>query len=270
MQERIITIYCRCDEFLKASGVMDHPGADMSTAEVMTTALVAADVFGGCFEQSRHFWRSHGYLPHLLSKRRFNRRLHAIPECLWQGLFHLLSEAAKHLNTSGEYSVDSCPVPVCDNIRIRRCPLYRGEAYRGYLASTRRYFFGLRIHLLVTVTGQPVEFVLAPGAHADITVFKALALDLPQGSTISADAAYTDYEWEDLLAQGPQLHLLVPRKANAKRTMTGCQRSLCHYLRKRIETSLSQVPALFLRTVRAVTPRCFELTICLSLLAFAI
>jgi hypothetical protein len=26
---------------------------------------------------------------------------------------------------------------------------------------------------------------------------------LPHGSTIYADAAYTDYEWEDLLAQGP-------------------------------------------------------------------
>src|SRR5712692_3909696 len=181
MQERIITIYCLCDEFLRASGVMDHPGTDMSTAEVMTTALVAADVFGGCFEQSRHFLRAHGYMPRMLSKSCFNRRLHAISEHLWQGLFHLLSEAAKQLNASGEYIVDSCPVPVCDNIRIRRCHLYRGEAYRGYLASKRRYFFGLRIHLLVTLTGQPVEFVLAPGAQADITVFKALALDLPQG-----------------------------------------------------------------------------------------
>jgi hypothetical protein len=53
MQERIITIYCLCDEFVKASGVVEHPCTTMSTAEVMTTALVAADVFGGCFERSR-------------------------------------------------------------------------------------------------------------------------------------------------------------------------------------------------------------------------
>jgi Transposase DDE domain len=155
-------------------------------------------------------------------------------------------------------------------MRLRRGHLYRGEAYRGSLASKRRYFFGLRLHLLVTVTGPPVEFVLAPGAQADITVFKALALALPQGSTIYAAAAYTDYEGEDLLAQGPHLHLLVPRKANAKRTMPGCQRYLCQYLRKRVETSFSQVTALFARTMRAVTPRCFELKICLSLLAFSL
>lgn len=100
-------------------------------------------------------------------------------------------------------------MPVCDNMRIRRCHLYRGEASRGYRASKRRYFFGLRIHLLVTVTGQPVEFVLAPAAQAEITVFRALARALPQGSTSYADAASPDYEWEALLAPGPPL----PRRA---------------------------------------------------------
>jgi len=128
MQKRIITIYCLWDEFLKASGFVDHPCADMSTAEVMTTALVAADVCGGCFEHSRHFLRSHGYMPPMLSKSRFNRRLHAIPERLWQGLFHIVSAAAKPLNRSSEDIVDSCPVPVGDNMRLRRCQLYRGEA----------------------------------------------------------------------------------------------------------------------------------------------
>ena len=270
MQERIITMYCLCDEFLKASGVVDPPTTIMGTAEVMTTALVAANIFGGCFEQSRHFLHSHGYIPHMLSKSRFNRRLRALPESLWQGLFSLLSAVAKHTNSTSEYIVDSCPVPVCDNMRIRRCHLYRGEAYRGYLASKRRYFFGLRIHLLVTVMGHPVEFVLAPGAHADITLFKALPLELPSGSTISADAAYTDDGWEDFLAQGPQLHLVVPRKTNARRTIPACQRYLCSYLRKRVETTLSQITASFARTLPAVTSRCFELKIGLALLAFAI
>lgn len=270
MQERIITIYCVCDEFVKASGIREPPGTAMSTAEVMTTALVAADSFGGCFEHGRHFLSAHGYIPHMLSKSRFNRRLHALPEALWQGFFHLLGEVAKELHVRGEYMLDSCPVPVCDNIRIRRCQLYRGAAYRGYVASKRRYFFGLRIHLLVTATGHPVEFGLAPGAQADITMGKALPLDLPAGSTIYADAAYTDYAWEDWLAQDCHLALVVPRKTNAKRTMTGALRYLCHYIRKRVETTLSQITASFARTLRAVTPRCFELKIVLALIAFAL
>jgi len=52
--------------------------------------------------------------------------------------------------------------------------------------------------------------------------------------------------------------------------MPGPQRYLCHYIRKRVETSLSQITARFARTLRAVTSRCFELKIGLSLLAFAI
>jgi hypothetical protein len=33
MQERILTIYCLGDEFVKASGVVEHPCTTMSTAE---------------------------------------------------------------------------------------------------------------------------------------------------------------------------------------------------------------------------------------------
>ena len=177
MQERILTIDCLCDEFLKATDFVEHPGTTMSTAEVMTTALVAADLFGGCCERSRHFLAAHGYLPHMLSKSRFNRRLHTLPESLWQGLFHLLRLVAQQTTERNAYIRDSCPVPACDNLRIGRCQLYRGKASRGYLASNHRYFFGLRIHLLVTATGQPVEFVLAPGAQAASTAFKTLPLD---------------------------------------------------------------------------------------------
>lgn len=35
---QIITIYCLCDEFLTAYGYQDDPQAQMTTAEVMTTA----------------------------------------------------------------------------------------------------------------------------------------------------------------------------------------------------------------------------------------
>ena len=192
MQERLITIDCLCEEFLKASGFGEHRWTTLRTAEGRTTALVAAEVLGGCFERSRSFLSAHGYSPPMLSKSRFNRRLPALPESLGQGCFHLLSVVAKQTKARDESLMDSCPVPVCDHIRLRRCPLYRGAAYRGYRASKPRYFFGLRLPLLVTATGQPGEFVLAPGAQADSTAFTTLLLDFPAGSTLYADAAYTD------------------------------------------------------------------------------
>ena len=87
--------------------------------------------------------------------------------------------------------VDSLPVAACDNIRIRRCRLYpleeEGKSFRGYIPSKRRYFYGLRVHLVVSGKGEPVEFALAAGSEADVAVLKEMALELPEGSTIHAD-----------------------------------------------------------------------------------
>ena len=85
------------------------------------------------------------------------------------------------------YAVDSLPVPVCVNIRIRRCRLYplnepSANAFRGYVPSKRRYFYGLRVHLMVTGAGEPVEFALAAGFKADVTISKESELYLPEGS----------------------------------------------------------------------------------------
>lgn len=75
----------------------------MSIAEVMTVALLAAARFGGNQETSRLFLKEHGDIKTMLSKSRFNRRLHAVPEALWQGLLWLLGQAAQHCDTQEAY-----------------------------------------------------------------------------------------------------------------------------------------------------------------------
>jgi len=143
MDDTIITTYYLCDEFLKAIGHHDDQQVRLSTAEVMSVALVAATFFGGNVEASRSFLDEYGYIEKTISKSRFNRRLHAIDSSLWQQLFDLLAEVFKQNNPGQSYVVDSLPVAVCDNIRIRRSKLYplqeHGEAFRGYIASKRRY-----------------------------------------------------------------------------------------------------------------------------------
>jgi hypothetical protein len=155
----------------------------------MTIALVAAAFFGANIEASRSFLDEYGYIERRISKSRFNRRLHAIDPSLWQTLFDLLAEVFKQCYPEQTYYVvDSLPVAVCDNIRIRRCKLYppqeHGEAFRGYIASKRRYFYGLRVHLVTTEAGEPVEFCLAAASEADISVFKEIIFELPEGSII--------------------------------------------------------------------------------------
>jgi len=178
MDDTIITTYYLCDEFLKAIGHHDDQQVRLSTAEVMSVALVAAAFFGGNVEACRSFLDEYGYIQKAISKSRFNRRLHAIDSSLWQQLFDLLAEVFKRNNPDQSYVVDSLPVAVCDNIRIRRSKLYplqeHGEAFRGYIASKRRYFYGLRVHLVSTASGEPVEFTLAAASEADISLFKVV------------------------------------------------------------------------------------------------
>jgi hypothetical protein len=224
-------------------------------------------------ERSRRFLREYGYVPAMISKSRFNRRLHAIEPELWRGLFSMLAGVFKRRNTQGTYAVDSLPVAACDNIRIRRCRLYppeeHGGAFRGYIASKRRYFYGLRVHLVVTEAGEPVEFALAAGSEADVSVFKDLELDLPEGSIICADKAYTDYDYEDLLKE-VGLHLKAQRKKNSKRLLPPWEEFLGKPVRQYIETAFGGLSGLFSKKIHAVTPQGFELKIVWFLLVVSI
>jgi hypothetical protein len=125
------------------------------------------------------------------------------------------------------------------------------------------------VHLVVSGRGEPVEFSLAAASEADISLFKQLSLDLPEGSIIHADKGYTDYRYEDLLKE-VGLHLKAQRKKNSKRPMPAWEEFLGKPIRQRIETVFSKLAELFSKKIHAVTPRGFELKIVCFLLAFSI
>src|SRR5512144_2305464 len=94
------------------------------------------------------------------------------------------------------------------------------KSIRGYQASKKRYFYGLKIHLMVTQDGQHVECLLTPGGFGDVDALKYYAYELPNGAIIYADKAYNDYEIEDLLKEVDYIELLPMRKKNSKRALS--------------------------------------------------
>src|SRR6266699_5235199 len=200
MDDHILAIYCVCHDFLKALHHREDRQQKMTHAEVMTTALVAMLFFGGTFEHARALLGTSHYIPTMLSRSRLNRRLYQL-QYLFATLFDLLGQMWKELNGESIYIIDSFLVAVCDNYRIPHAHIYHQEAYRGYIASKKRYFYGLKIHLLVTKDGQPVECLLAPGSYSDVQVLQAFQFDVPEGSCIYADKAYNDYKMEDILLE---------------------------------------------------------------------
>jgi hypothetical protein len=167
MDLTIVAVYTICDDLLISLGHSEHPQAEMSDAEVMNTALVAARYFAGNHQNACAALKTLGYIPNMLRHSRYNRRLHRITP-LFQTLFEHLTEAAKTENVNNIYSVDTFPVVVCDNIRISRCRRYQGETWRGKIASKRRHFYGLKVHLMVSEAGAIVEAFFTPGACSDV------------------------------------------------------------------------------------------------------
>lgn len=269
MPEKIITIYCFFDEFLQAAGHRDDPQARLSTAEVMTIALVAAEFFTGNQQAALDFLASHGYIAPF-SKSRFNRRLHRIPETLWQFALFVLAQMHQKMNPDQVHVVDTLPVPVCHNIRIRRCKLYRNETFRGYCPSKKQYYFGVKVCVIVTEAGEPVELVLVPGSTADISALRCMDLNVPEGSEIFGDSGFLDREFEAALDEEADLRLVVPRRSNRKDQLDGCLEYVCRLCRKRVKTTFSQLSERLARSIHAVRPRGFELKILLTVLAFSL
>jgi len=268
MDLQIILVYCLCADLLIALHHQEDAQCQMSDAEVMTTALVAAMYFGGNYEHARHLLQEQGYIGHMLSKSQFSRRVHRL-EPLFVTLFRLLGETFKQLNTESLYIIDSMPVAVCDNIRIRRNKMYGDESYRGYQASKKRYFYGLKLHLLVTKDHQPVEFFLSPGSFSDTSALEQFDFDLPPGAWVFADKAYTCYLVEDLLAEAG-IHLLPDRKKNTKRPWPPWLRCLLAHYRNQVETAGSMIARLLPRSIHAITAKGFTLKVILFTLASSI
>ena len=266
MDDKIIATFCLCDDLLKAMHHQENRQCQMNDAEIMTTAFIASLFFRGNHESARAMLKQHGYIPHMVSKSRFNRRLHRIKD-IFIVLFNLLGNIWKTLNTQAIYVIDSIPIAVGDNIRIRRSKIYSDEDFRGYQASKKRYFYGLKIHLMVTQDGQPVECFLTPGGFGDVDALKYYAYALPDGSIIYADKAYNDYEIEDLLKEVEHIHLLPIRKKNSKRALPPYISFVQSYHRKRVETAGSLIEQLLPKSIHAVTSQGFALKVALFVIA---
>ncbi len=269
MDTTIIATYCLCDDLLRALHHQEDPQRRMHDAEVMTVAFVAVLHFRGNFESARSMLKTHGYIPYMLSRSRFLRRLYQIKE-LFLLFFQTLGELWKDLNISSIYSLDSFPIAVCDNIRIRRAKIYTTEEFRGYIASKKRYFYGVKIHLLITQDGHPVAFFLTPGSMGDVDALKIFDLDLPPGATVYGDKAYNDYLMEDILRDAAEIALLPMRKKNSKRPLEAWTAFAQHYYRKRVETTGSLLERLLPKSIHAVTPEGFELKVSLFIIAHSL
>ena len=172
MIDRMIFIYCICDDFLKKFAVEPWPNTKMTDAEVMTTFIVTHTDFYGNLERAGAFLQEHGYIPNMLEKSRFCRRLHRLGLHLWQRLIQFVLSKGSLFGLPDEFIVDSFPVRVCQGIRMHRAKLFPGDEFKGFNACRKEYFRGLKIHVLVTTIGRPWAAWITPGSVHDFRAYK--------------------------------------------------------------------------------------------------
>ena len=177
-----------------------------------------------------------------------------------------MGETFKELNEESIYLIDTFPIPSIDNSRARRSHLHQGKEFWGYQSSKKRYYYGLKLHLMVTKEGLPVEFFLTPASFSDTKGLELFDFDLPEGSEVYGDKAYNYYGIEDALA-GAEIYLIPIRKKNSKRSLPPWRQYLQSLHRKAVETSGSLIERILPRSIHAVTSEGFEIKILLFLLA---
>lgn len=268
MTDYTIAIYCFFDDYLKICRPKEDSRRKVNDAGIITTAILASRYFHGNLVSAVSYMRQHHGLKKL-DKANFNRHMHHLADTI-AAVFFALGQSLKELNTESKYLIDSFPVAVCKNIRVCRNKLLKEEAYRGYNASKREYFYGFKVQVVTTAEGIPVEYFIVAGSVHDATAFQSMNIDLPKGSELFGDSAYGIYELEDMYKECDGITLQMDRKKNSNRPDSPAAAYIKKHWRKRIETTFSEIAGFFPKKIHAVTPQGFLLKLVLFIFAFTL
>lgn len=255
-KDKITAIFCIIDDILKEIEHPEDKRRKISDSEIITTALISATSFYRNHSSAIKFVKQYGLIPNMLEESRFNRRLHKLADILYK-LFEFIASFYKEIHCEMHYVIDSFLVPICQNIRINRSKIVKGKQWRGYTASMRNYFYGVKVQLVTTQSGVPIAFHFTAGKVADVRTLNKLFDKLPAEASLYGDSAYTDYCLEKDFFEQKGVLLKIQRKKNSKHPDDEQQAKQKSKMRKRAEVTISDIKKLFSRTIHAVTLKGF-------------
>jgi hypothetical protein len=151
------------------------------------------------------YWRAE--FPHLIS---YQRLIECLPSVLVPVAAYLRTRLEQ---THGIAFIDSLPLPVCHNRRIRQHRVFAGLAQRG--RSSVDWFYGFKLHFVINEQGALLAFQLTPGNVDDRTPVPALTGGL--WGKLFGDRGYISQPlFEQLREQGVQLITKLKRNMKNK------------------------------------------------------
>lgn len=137
---------------------------------------------------------------------------------------------------TGVSFMDSTPIKVCHNRRIKRHKVFAGIAARG--KTTMGWFYGFKLHLVVNPQGEILAFQLTPGNVDDRKPVPVLLQDL--FGKVFADKGYLSKKLFNQLLED-DIHLISGIRKNMKNQLMPLADKLLLRKRSIIETINDQL-----------------------------
>ena len=237
---KVTEIYCLIDEFCeeyevnvarKYLGNSSKRPSKMSMSEVMTIAVLFH--LSG-FRTFKHFYiyyvQKHmkTEFPVTVSYQRFTELMQSYLMPL-----ALFSKSCCLGDCSGISFIDSTPVRVCKNKRIRRNKVFKDIAQTG--KSTMGWFYGFKLHLIINDKGDILNFIITQANVDDRSPLKNERFIDRIFGKLYADKGYIGKELSELLfVDGIQL--VTQLKKNMKNSLMTIQDKILLRKRSVIET----------------------------------
>ena len=217
-----VAIFCDVDDFCKAyeeycmhSLMMEKtkivPRTRMALSEIMTI-LIMFHLSG--YRTFKWYYQKHVMqhqkkdFPNLVS---YNRFVEIMEYALVPLILYIVR--ARFVKCSGISFVDSTPIKVCDNHRIRSNHVFSEYAKRG--KSSMGWFYGFKLHLIINDKGEILSFCLTSGNVDDRDEIVMNSLTKEIFGKLFADRGYISQKlFEKLLEK--DITLITRAKKNMK------------------------------------------------------
>ena len=203
----------------------------MSCSEVITIMVI---FHTGGFRNMKHFYihyvQEHmgDLFPQTVSYNRFLELMQAAT--LPMSIF---AKTCCMGTGTGISFIDSTPIRVCKNKRIKRHKVFNGLAQIG--KSTMGYFFGFKLHIVINDKGELLNFVITPGNTDDRAPLKNASFIKALKGKLYADKGYIDKKLTQLLFLDG-LHLITSIRNNMKNVLMELKDKILLRKRSVIET----------------------------------
>lgn len=227
--------------FLKRPG----PQPTCSDSELIAIALISECKGWDVETELLSNWQPHRDLfPHIPSQSRFNRRRrHLMFVINW---IRRILLSWMDVAQDKQCVIDSLPIPV---VKFHLVPASTGdwrayEARFGKVSSKKETIFGYKLHLLVTMGGVIIDFVLAPANATDLEAGLDMLFEHTD-LTVIGDKAYISAEKAAELWQFNRLRLQTLLRKNQSEQLPKSVQRVFNSVRQIIETVNGQLAEQF-------------------------